>query len=115
MELKYDNQKVEKYFNDFTLFKKKIGLELARITKKRYDGLRAAKNFGVYLSTHLGKPHPLTGNLKGCYGISVSANIRLVIEFETVKVDLNSLKDCDTVTIKGVVDYHGQKQEWLIP
>ncbi|MDD4570831.1 MAG: hypothetical protein PHE70_12030 [Tepidanaerobacteraceae bacterium] len=26
-----------------------------------------------------------------------------------------SLTKCDSVIIEGVMDYHGQKQEWLIP
>ncbi len=115
MKFKYENAEVEEYFSDFKLMKKKMGNIIARSIKKRYDNLKAAANFSIYLSTGLGKPHPLFGNLKGYYGISISGNIRLVVRPETDSLDSASLKECDTIIIKGVVDYHGQKHEWLIP
>lgn len=115
MKFQYENQAVEKCFDDFDLMKRKIGKDLTRNIKKRYDQLKAAANFGIYLTTGLGKPHPLTGNLKGYYGISVSVNIRLIVKPDAESLDPASLIKCDSVIIKGVVDYHGQKQEWLIP
>ncbi len=115
MEFKFENQKVKPYFEDFTLMKKKIGQDLARRVKKRYDILKAATNFGVYLNTGLGKPHPLAGDLKGCYGISISGNYRLIIRPDTERFDPASLKECDTIIVEGVMDYHAQKNKWLIP
>ena len=114
MKLVSENR-VERYFSDFDLMRKKIGKDLAVTVKKRYDQLRAANNFSVYLMTGLGKPHLLVGNLKGCYGISVSGNIRLVVKPDVESLDAASLKECDSVIIKGVMDYHGQTQKWLIP
>lgn len=115
MKFKYENRTVEKYFSDFELMKKKIGKDLTRNTKKRCDQLKAAVNFSIYLSTGLGKPHSLVDNLQGHYGIAVSGNIRLVVKPDAENLDPVSLKKCDSVIIKGVMDYHGQKQEWLIP
>ncbi len=115
MKLQYKSQAVEKYFSDFELMKKKIGKDPARGTKKRCDHLRAASNFSVYLTTGLGKPHLLVGNLKGCYAVSISSNVRLIIKPDTDSLDPKSMANCDSVTIKGVVDYHGQKHEWLVP
>ncbi|WP_066633943.1 type II toxin-antitoxin system YoeB family toxin [Desulfolucanica intricata] len=115
MKFQYENQAVEKCFSDFDLMKRQIGKDLTRNTKKRYDQLKAAANFGIYLTTGLGKPHPLTGNLKGYYGISISGNIRLIVKPDVDSLDPASLRKCDSVIIKGVVDYHGQTQEWLIP
>jgi len=80
--------------------KKKIGQALARGVKKRCDNLKAATNFGVYLSTGLGKPHSLGGDLKG---------------IDTESLDPASLKECDTIIVEGVMDYHGQENKWLIP
>jgi plasmid maintenance system killer protein len=114
VKLKFENQAVEKCFSDFDLMKRQIGKDLTRSTKKRYDQLKAAANFIIYLTTGLGKPHPLTGNLKGCYGISISGNIRLVVKPDVDSLDPASFKKCDSVIIKGVMDYHGQKDEWLI-
>ena len=115
MKFQYENQAVEKCFGDFDLMKRQIGKDLTRNIKKRYDQLKAAVNFGIFLATGLGKPHPLTGNLKGYYGISISGNIRLIVKPDVESLDAASLRKCDSVIIKGVVDYHGQKQEWLIP
>jgi Txe/YoeB family toxin of Txe-Axe toxin-antitoxin module len=92
-----------------------MGNELTRTTKKRYDQLKASNSFDIYLTTGLGKPHPLVGDSKGYYGIGISANQRLVVRPDTECLDPISLKSCDTVVIKGVEDYHGKKHEWLIP
>ena len=115
MKFIYENRSVNEYFSDFTLMKKKIGENLTRNTKKRYDQLKAAANFSIYLNVGLGKPHPLIGNLKGCYGINITSNIRLIVKPNVESLDATSLKECDSVIIKGVMDYHGQKHEWLIP
>ncbi|WP_286680736.1 hypothetical protein [Tepidanaerobacter sp. EBM-49] len=114
MKFKYKSRTVEKYFSNFELMKKKIGIDLTRSIKKRCDQLKAAVNFDIYLSTGLGKPHSLSGNLQGYYGITISGNIRLIVKPDAENLDSASLKNCDLIVIGGVMDYHGQKQEWLI-
>jgi Txe/YoeB family toxin of Txe-Axe toxin-antitoxin module len=115
VKFKYESRPVEKYFSDFKLMKKKMGKDLTRNTKKRYNELKAAANFSIYLSTGLGRPHPLSGNLKGYYGLGISDNVRLVVRPDVESLDSASLKKCDTVIIRGVMDYHGRKHEWFIP
>src|SRR5690554_5894850 len=115
VEIKYVNQKVERCFCNPKITKKIVGEKLARMIKKRFDQLKAASNFDIYLSTRLGKPHSLVGNFEGCYGITISSNYRLVVRPEIKGTDSVSLKECDTIIIEGVVDYHGQKTKWLIP
>lgn len=123
MQITYEDDSVKELFEDLCqiqmykgLMKKRIGAELTRSVKKRYDQLRAADNFYIYLSTGLGKPHSLTG-MEGCYGVHVTANWRLVICPVAEDTSPEALKQCDTVQIKGVVDYHGKgsKNNWLIP
>lgn len=94
---------------------KEKGENITRAIKKRYDQLKAANNFSIYLQTGLGKPHPLHGNLKGCYGISITGNLRLIVRPDVQSIDPGLLKECDTVIIKGVLDYHGKKYGWIIP
>ncbi len=115
MHIDYENESARKIFNNLDLMKKEIGNDRARATKKRLDQLKAAISFSVYLTTGLGKPHPLYENLKGYYGIIITGSVRLIVKPDTVSLEPEALKECDTVIIKGVMDYHGRKNEWLIP
>lgn len=115
MNIEYETKRVEKYFDDLSEMNKKIGNDLTRMVKKRYDSLKASKSFYIYLSTRLGNPHKLSHGLEGCYGISVSGNYRLVVKPIVESLEPEALKACDTIEIKGVEDYHGGKQEWIIP
>ncbi len=115
MLIEYDNQLTTKIFGDFNLMKKKLGMDRARATKRRLDQLRASINFSVYLTTGLGRPHPLSGNLKGYYGVYLTGNVRLIVKPNVKSLEPEALRECDTVIIKGVMDYHGRKNEWLIP
>lgn len=114
MQIKYEN-KVEKYFEDFSILKKKIGIAKTRIIKKHIDNLKAADNFEVFLKLGLGKPHSLQGNHKGDYAIRINANERLIISPLCDVLTSETLKKCDIIIIKGVEDYHGKKENWIIP
>ncbi|AXU54319.1 TPA: type II toxin-antitoxin system YoeB family toxin [Clostridioides difficile] len=114
MQIEYD-EKVEKYFSNFDLMRKKIGNDMTKTIKKRINQLMAADTFGIYLSTGLGKPHSLENDLKGFYGVSISKNYRLIIKPNTDDLSSEYLKVCKLVKIKGVEDYHGTKHEWIIP
>lgn len=123
MQIIYEDDSVRELFEDLCqiqmprgLMKKQIGAELTRAVKKRFDQLKAAKNFYIYLTTGLGKPHLLTG-MDRCYAVHVTANWRLVLEPIADNISPEALKQCDTVQIKGVVDYHGKgsKNNWIIP
>ena len=116
MQFKYDNLKVEKIITDTKVLQKKVGLEIGKSIKKRLNHLEAADNFNEYLTKiGLGNPHPLSGSLGGCYSISVTANYRLVVEPESNSLDMESLKVCKNIIIKGVLEYHDGKNEWIIP
>ena len=114
MQIEYERDSVEKYFKNFNLMIKKCGHERTRSIKRRFDQLKAATTFSKYLETGLGRPHQLLENLKGCYAVSVTGNIRLIIRPDSESIDLKLLNECDTVIIKGVLDYHGTKNEWII-
>ncbi len=109
------NPKVEKIINDNDKLIKKVGLELAKKIRLRINQMKAAPNFKAYLDYGIGKPHPLTGDLNDLFGVSLTQNVRLVIEPLIEKRDNESLAVCKNINIKGVMDYHGDKKEWLIP
>jgi plasmid maintenance system killer protein len=115
VKIEYSNDAVEKYFSNFDLMKRDKGADLAKAAKKRYDQLKAAENFSIYLTTGLGRPHPLYENLKGKYGISITGKVRLVVKPDTKGLDPIALKECKTIIIEGMMDYHGQKIKWIIP
>ena len=116
MQLEYHDEKVRKILCDAKTLQRKVGLEIGRKVKLRMNQLEAADNFGEYLTKiALGKPHSLEGNLDKHFGISITANYRVVIEPLVKELDLESLKECKVLNIKGVLDYHGGKNEWIIP
>lgn len=115
MRIEYDSKKTEKLFYNFNNIIQKVGLELAQKIKLRFNQIEAANNFQEYLTNGIGNPHHLTGKLKKCYGVSLNKNYRLIVEPKTKNFDLKSLEQCHNIIVKGVIDYHGQKYEWLIP
>ena len=49
------------------------------------------------------------------FGISITANYRIVVEPLETELDMESLKNCKLLNIKGVLEYHDGKNEWIIP
>lgn len=86
--------------------------EWVRAIKKIMDHLIAADNFGVFLSLGLGKPEKLSGFRQIRYSIHISANVRLIIELNAAE---DTVRLCQEVEVKGVSDYHGDKDNWYIP
>ena len=104
IEIGYANNAVRSVFSDFRRLEKKIGNVLSKCAKKRIDSFIAATSYDEILALNIGKPHSLTGDLFGFHAITMTANVRLIY-----KVSDN------TIILKGVCDYHGQKQNWIIP
>lgn len=116
MQFVYENEKVQKILCDGRMLQRKVGLEIGKSVKRRMNELSASGNFNEYLTTiRLGKPHPLTGNLSNCYAINITANFRMVVEPLETELDIESLKQCKILNIKGVLEYHDGKNEWIIP
>lgn len=115
MEIKFDDKKVQTLFDDFNLMARKKGLMITKMVKKRYEQLKAAETFADYLLTGLGKPHPLTGNKDHLYAISITGNIRLIVEPISKDMSIEALKKCIKIIIKGAEDYHGDKITTYIP
>lgn len=116
MQFKYQDQKVERILCDAKTLQRKVGCEMGRKIKQRLNQLQAADDFNQYLTKiAFGKPHPLQDDLDKCFGISITANYRIVVEPQETKLDMESLKKCKVLNIKGVLDYHGGKKEWIIP
>ncbi|MCQ2978395.1 MAG: type II toxin-antitoxin system RelE/ParE family toxin [Clostridia bacterium] len=108
MNIIYDD-KVKKLFEDPRKLQKAIGLDLARKTIRIINMLKAIDDFKQYINdVRIGKPHELEGDLNKYFSISVSANYRLIVK------PLKDGKD-EKIFVKGVLDYHGGKNEWIVP
>lgn len=115
MEITYDNSRVERLFSDFNKMKKKTDAVFTKLVKRRFDQLLAFDTFADCLRARFGNPHALSGDKKGCYGINVTANKRLIVCPVSEDLSLESLKKCKKIVIKGVEDYHGSKTTSYIP
>ena len=94
---------------------KKHGKEFAKRAKQRIDQINAIPRFNEYVMLGLGNPHVLAGDFEGYYGVSLTGNTRIILKPISEDLSVESLSKCEEVILKGVVDYHGQKDEWIIP
>lgn len=103
--------------NSENLMRKAVGAELTKAVKKRYNQIIAFSSFLALQQSGIGKMESLEGGRKGLYSLRISANYRLIVKPEANDLSSESLKKCDTLTIKGVIDYHGKgtKYNWIIP
>ncbi len=124
LNVEFEDDKVQELFEDLNsvscscnLMKKKIGAELTRAVKKRYNQIVAFPSFSALQLSGIGKMESLEGDRKGTYSLRVSANYRLVVRPIADDLSAESLKKCDTLIIEGVIDYHGKgkKYGWIIP
>lgn len=115
-DIKFSNTKVQKIFQDAKILTKKVGLSLAKQIIKRLDQLSAFANVYELINAPIDNPHLLEGNLVGCIGWSVDSKHRLILDtgLSSNPTDLKQLNNIEEIIIKGVVDYHGNKDEWII-
>lgn len=113
--ISYESQKVQRLFSDYNAMWKKIGDEKTKRIKKHMDRLKASPTFMSFVKLGLGQPHSLTGDLSGCYAITVTGNTRLIVEPVCEILSPTALAACTEIMVKGVGDYHGEKNEWIIP
>jgi len=122
--VEFCDKKVQRLFEDLNdtrnsrnMMTQEVGTELTRAIKKRLDQIVAFEYFGELQSSGFGKMESLAGDMHDDYSIRVTANYRLIVSPKSSNRSAEALKRCDTLIIKGVVDYHGKtnKLNWLIP
>ena len=117
MKLIATNKKVHEFFEDYAKIAKKHGNEFARRLQKRMAELSSYECVFELFNSKLGSPHYLKGDLDTCLAVSITGNLRLVLETGISQKSRNALDvmKLKQIEIKGVVDYHGDKYEWLVP
>jgi proteic killer suppression protein/toxin YoeB len=96
---------------------KKIGSELTKTVKRRYNQIIAFSSFSALQQSGIGKLESLEGGLNGYYSLRLSANYRLIVKPKSKDLSAESLKNCDTLNIEGMIDYHGKRKKlsWIVP
>lgn len=104
MEIKYATKTLGKVLGDERLIQKSYGPIAGKLILRLSD-LRVADNLSQI--THLPPPrrHKLVGDWKGCWGIDLSKNQRLVIR-PIGEYDIENLETINTVRIEAIEDYH---------
>ena len=124
LNIEYEDDGVKELFDDLNdirnsknLMRKEIGAELTKAVKKKYNQIVAFDSFFALQQSGIGKMESLEADLKGSFSLRVSANYRLIVKPIAIDLSAGSLKNCDTLIIEGVIDYHGKGKNfsWIIP
>lgn len=69
------------------------------------------------INIRIGKMESLSGDKEGSYSLHLTANYRLIVAPNTENRSAEGLRKCDTIIIRGVMDYHGKgaNNNWIIP
>ncbi len=110
MEVIFSNETCAAYFTDANLMKRKLDAKIIKAIYKRFFELQAFESSSDLIVSGLDHPHYLTGNYKGLLARSVDKKYRLILSFSNIEKGETK----QVATIKGVVDYHGAKDKWII-
>ena len=124
LHIEYEDFKVQELFEDLNdvqnsknLMQKEIGFEMTKAVKKKYNQMIAFSSFSALLESRISKMESLSGDKEGNYSLRLTANYRLIVAPNTSDRSVDGLRICDTIIIKGVINYHGKgaKNNWIIP
>lgn len=104
MNIEYASKSIKRILEDQRLIVKNYG-DISRNLILRMSDLRVASNLNEI--SHLPPPrrHKLTSNFKGCWGIDLSRNKRLIIR-PIGDFDSNDLTSITAIRIEDITDYH---------
>lgn len=114
MQIEYESNKLKRLVEDKVALQKKVGFELAKNFLRRLDQLKAFQSIGELVKSGIDNPHELKGNRMGYIGWSIDRNKRVIIRPENAYDLQKDPYACKKVIIKGVVDYHGGKENWYL-
>lgn len=93
MEIKFKTKKLQKQYENHKEASKAYGDKVAKKYIQRITILKSAKSFDdLYLIPSL-KFHPLTGNRKGEFAISLTGFYRLIITNDGDKFDIAKIEE----------------------
>lgn len=116
MKIQYRNKNIEKLLNNPKYAVKVLGKDTANKVYLRKDQIEAAEVLEIMISGRIGRCHPLHYDFEGMFGLVLKDQVRLIVK-PSVDEDCKDYEEiikCKSVIIIGVVNYHGQKNEWII-
>jgi len=115
VKIRYRNKRIEKLLNNPQYAVKTLGNDVATKVYLRKDQIQAADDLRLLVAAKIGRCHPLHYDFKGMFGLDLKDQLRLIIQPDVEKdcIDYEEKVKCKSVIIIGVVDYHGQKNEWI--
>lgn len=115
MEIHYKNKRIEKLFTEPKYAIKELSKDIALKVYLRKDQIEATDSLEVMIEGKIGRCHPLHYDFEGAFGLDIKDQVRLIIQPDVEQgcKDYNKRIKCKSVIIIGVVDYHGQKNEWI--
>lgn len=113
LEVRFCSHKIERIFKNRSEMQRRINHQWLKRLWQRLAELYAANNYEIYLKRATGKPHLLEPASDNVVAITITGNVRLLIELDIAEGKTAS--DCCSIVVKGVVDYHGDHETWYIP
>jgi proteic killer suppression protein len=115
VKISYQNKRAEKLITNPKYAIKELGKDIATKVNLRIDQIKAADSLEVLIVGRIGRCHPLHYDFEGMFGLDLNNQVRLIIkpDVEQDCKDYEEIIKCRSIIIIGVVNYHGQKNEWI--
>ena len=99
MRVIYSSQKLQKTCTVFRMTVRTYGQQLSEMIHARIKQIEAFDTVEELIDYGIGKCHPLTGNRKGQYAMSLTKNWRLIFTKKGDRIQI--------ACIEEIEDYHG--------
>lgn len=93
MEVEFGKKKLEKFYRESAKAARAYGEQVARKYILRINTIKAAQNLDELFTLPGLKCHPLKGNRKGQFAISLTGFYRLIFKMKGDKLDIVSIEE----------------------
>lgn len=110
MQIYYASNRLKKQFSNASEIKKTFGVNAKRVAARLAD-IESAPNLAMFMQLPAANCHALSGDRKGEWAVTISANYRLIFEIAHDPLPLKENDSVDTIRvtdirITGTTDYH---------
>jgi plasmid maintenance system killer protein len=109
MNIRFKNNRLQKQCSNASEMKRAFGINAVKVSR-RLTEMKQADNLKVLMQLPAAECHPLTGDRKGQWAVSISRNFRVLFELDEnpIPYDGNeiSLSNVRSLRIIDIEDYH---------